>query len=289
MIVKMILSAIAFILFAPLVGSVMTGITRKASARAQGRSGGSLLQPLKEVIVLLERGKNENSGIQGYYVKVSMIFHMLAGVLFVIGMDLLMVIACIGLGIVFLVLSAYTSGTYYARLGADRLIREMVSATPMMLMVAMGFYAYCGSFEVRSIALNGPVAFLPMIGIFIGFILIPGNKLRRTSFEYSMPHSMYQRDMNSVTDAFNQKDSAICKIASWYEKTVLYAFTFIFVADGTFWMNIIGVIVCLLVSVLQGLIENMAPKFESTGAFKLAWGTSLVIGVLNLLIIAVVI
>ena len=66
----MILSAIAFILFAPLVGSVMTGITRKTSARAQGRSGGSILQPLKEVIVLLQRGKKENSSIQGYYVKV---------------------------------------------------------------------------------------------------------------------------------------------------------------------------------------------------------------------------
>ena len=289
MIIQMIISVLAFILLAPFIGGIMTGISSKASARVQGRNGADIFQPLSDTMALLQKGRNENSGVQGYYVKVSLFFHIFAGALFFAGMDMLMAISCMGLGIVFMVLAAYTSGTYYARIGADRLIREMVAAAPMMFMAAIGFYVYCGSFDVRDVALNSPVGFIPLIGIFAGFIISPCSKLRKSSFDYRMPHSMYQRDMDSITDAFNKKDAALSEIASWYEKTVLYGFIFLFFSNGRIWMIPVGLAACLIVCVIQGILENISPVADNKRAFKLSWTAALIIGVINLLVVYIVV
>ena len=289
MIIKTILSVLAFIVFAPFAGAILTGITRKISARAQGRDGGDITQPISDCIALLQKGRGENSGIQGYYVKVSLFFNVLAGVLFYAGMDLLMTIACLGLGIIFMVIAASVSGTYYSRLGADRLAREMVAAAPMMFMVAIGFYVRCGSFDVKDLAMSGPVAFLPLLGLFAGYMLIPCGKLRRSSFEYRMPHAMYQKDMNSIADAFDRKDAAICEIGSWYEKTVLYSITYLFFANGTLLMTAVGVVCAVLTAVLQGIIENIEPAADGRRAFKSAWLWAFVIGIVNLVIIYIII
>ncbi len=289
MIIKAIISVLAFILLAPLAGGILTGITRKTSARAQGRDGGGIMQPVFDCIALLQKGWGENSGIQGYYVKVSLFFNVLAGALFYAGLDLLLTIACLGLGIIFLVIAARVSGTYYSRLGADRLAREMVAAAPMIFMVAIGFYVRCGSFDVRDIAMTRPSAFLPLIGLFAGYMLIPCAKLRRSSFEYRMPHAMYQRDMNSISDAFDMKDAALCEISSWYEKVVLYSITYLFFANGTILMTAVGVCCTVLTAVLQGLIENVGPAADGRRAFKASWIWAFIIGIVNLLIIYIVI
>lgn len=289
MIIKTVLLVAGFILLAPVAGGILTGITRKASARVQGRDGAGITQPISDCISLLQRGWDEKSGIQGYYVKVSLLFNIIAGGLLFAGFDMLMTIACLGLGIIFMVLAGRVSGTYYSRLGADRLAREMVAAAPMMFMVAIGFYVRCGSFDVRDIASSGPVAFLPLIGLFAGYMMIPCAKLRRSSFEYRMPHTMYQRDMNSISDAFDRKDAALCEIASWYEKTVLYSIAYLFFANGGLIMTGVGVVCCILIAVLQGVIENVAPAPGGRIAFKAAWVTAFVIGILNLMIIYIVI
>lgn len=287
MIVKMIVSIIAFLLLGPLAGGLLTGITRKVSARAQGRGGGSILQPISDCLALLQKGRGESSGIQGYYVKVSLFFEMVGGALLFAGFDILMTIACMGLGIIFLVLAACSSGSYYARVGADRLVREMVAAAPMMFMMAIGFYVQCGSFDSYLLAMEGPVAILPLLGIFAGYVLIPCARLRRSSFEYRMPHAMYQQDMNSISDAFNNQDSAICEIASWYEKVVLCAFLYLFLANGTWLMTIIGIVCCILTAVLHGIIENLVPLADGRRAFKAAWVTAFILGAVNLVVLYV--
>ncbi|MDO4393846.1 MAG: NADH-quinone oxidoreductase subunit H [Bacillota bacterium] len=288
MIFKMIISVAAFIILGPFIGGMMTGICNKASARIQGRNGADIFQPISDTVALLQKGRNENSGVQGYYVKVSLFFNILAGSLFFAGSDMLITISCLGLGIVFMVIAAYTSGTYYAGIGAERLIGEMVAAAPMMFMVAIGFYVYCGSFDVRDVAFNSPVAFLPLIGIFAGFITVPCSKLRKSSFEYRMPHSMYQRDMDSISDAFNKRDAAICEIASWYEKTVLFAFVFLFFANGKIWMIPVGIVACLIVCGIQGILENISPGLSRRRALKISWVTALIIGVVNLVLVYII-
>ncbi|MBQ9708570.1 MAG: NADH-quinone oxidoreductase subunit H [Firmicutes bacterium] len=287
--VRIIISVLAFLVFAPLAGGILTGITEKASARVQGREGRDITRPISDVIALLNKSSGEKGGIQSYYIKVSLFFYAVSGSLFVAGIDLLMTIACLGLGVIFLVLAANAYGTYYSKIGADRLVMEMVAAAPMMMMTAIGFYVFCGSFDAMELTSSGPVAFLPMIGLFAGFIFIACSRLRRTGFEYLMPHTMYQKDMSSIADAFSRKDAAYSEIGSWYEKVTLYGIIYAFFADGTILMMAVGVAVCVATAVLQGVIENIAPHDNSKRAFKASWIAAFIIGAINLTVLYIVI
>ena len=52
--VKIILSIVAYIILAPVIGGLMSGIDRKITARMQGRQGPPILQPFYDVIKLLK-------------------------------------------------------------------------------------------------------------------------------------------------------------------------------------------------------------------------------------------
>ena len=53
--VKIILSIVAYIVFAPILGGLTSGIDRKITARMQGRQGPPVLQPFYDVIKLLKK------------------------------------------------------------------------------------------------------------------------------------------------------------------------------------------------------------------------------------------
>ena len=55
MIIKMIISIIAYLILAPFVGGLLAGLDRKVSARMQGRVGPSILQPFYDVLKLFEK------------------------------------------------------------------------------------------------------------------------------------------------------------------------------------------------------------------------------------------
>ena len=54
-IAKQIISAVAYLLLAPLAGALLSGIDRKICARMQGRKGPSVLQPLYDVYKLMKK------------------------------------------------------------------------------------------------------------------------------------------------------------------------------------------------------------------------------------------
>ncbi len=62
---QIIISIVAYLVLAPIVGGILAGIDRKMSARMQGRFGPPLLQPFYDVFKLREkesRTVNESSG-----------------------------------------------------------------------------------------------------------------------------------------------------------------------------------------------------------------------------------
>ena len=57
MIIKTIISVIAYLILAPLAGGLLAGLDRKLSARMQRRVGPPILQPFYDVLKLFEKEK----------------------------------------------------------------------------------------------------------------------------------------------------------------------------------------------------------------------------------------
>ena len=114
-----ILSAIAFIILAPVIGILVTGIDRILTARMQGRVGPPLLQPWYDIRKLFEKRRIAVWEAQRFFVFLYLIFIVFTGALFFGGGDILLVIFAFTLAHVFLVLGAYSSFSAYAHIGLN--------------------------------------------------------------------------------------------------------------------------------------------------------------------------
>ena len=111
---------ILFVIVGPLIGCILAGIDRKISARMQNRVGPPILQPLYDVKKFLAKEQVTPNKVQDFYVMVFLLFTIVTGAMFFAGMDLLLVIFSLTLAETFLVLAAYSSGSVYSQIGAQR-------------------------------------------------------------------------------------------------------------------------------------------------------------------------
>jgi len=157
--------AVIFILLAPLVGGLLSGIDRKVTAHMQGRVGPSIFQPFYDVGKLFEKDNAEVNGTQRFYVISYFVFAIFTGALFFAGGDLLLVVFALTLAEVFLVLGAYAAYSPYSHVGAERELLQVMAYEPIMILSAVGIYMVTRSFAVSDI-LNYPMLLV---------LLLPGN------------------------------------------------------------------------------------------------------------------
>lgn len=282
MIMKIVISIIAYLVLAPFVGGILAGLDRKLSARMQGRVGPPVMQPFYDVLKLFEKEAQTVTRVQDFYVMIFVIFVIASGVVFFAGGDLLLVIFVLTVASAFLIIAAYSSNSPYAQVGAERELLQMMAYEPMVLMTAIGFYMYAGSFAVRDIIVGNSMPFLPLIGIFIGFVFILTIKFRKSPFDLSMSHHAHQELVKGLTTEFSGKTLGLIEISHWYENVFLLGFVFLFFANGTVWGYVIGVVVAILTYFFEVLIDNSFARMKWQFAFKAAWIVSLVCGVINL-------
>lgn len=285
MIIKIIISIIAYLILAPLAGGILAGFDRKISARMQGRVGPSILQPFYDVFKLFEKESVTVTRVQDFYVLIFVLFVMASGVIFFGGGDLLLVIFTLTVASAFLIIAAYSANSPYAEVGAERELLQMMAYEPMVLMTAIGFYMYTGSFAVSDIMVGTSMPFLPMIGIFFGFLFILTIKFRKSPFDLSMSHHAHQELVRGLTTEFSGKTLGFIEISHWYENIFLLGFIFLFFANGTAWGYAIGVVVCLLSYFLEVLIDNCFARMKWQFAFKSAWIVALVLGIVNIFVL----
>lgn len=285
MIIKIVISIIAYLILAPLAGGLLAGFDRKISARMQGRVGPSILQPFYDVFKLFEKESVTVTRVQDFYVLIFVLFVMASGVIFFGGGDLLLVIFTLTVASAFLIIAAYSANSPYAEIGAERELLQMMAYEPMVLMTAIGFYMYTGSFAVSDIMVGASMPFLPMIGIFFGFLFILTIKFRKSPFDLSMSHHAHQELVRGLTTEFSGKTLGFIEISHWYENIFLLGFIFLFFANGTGWGYAIGVVVCLLSYFLEVLIDNCFARMKWQFAFKSAWIVALVLGIVNIFVL----
>jgi formate hydrogenlyase subunit 4 len=286
--VNVIIGIIAYIVLAPFVGGLLSGVDRIVSARLQGRFGPPLLQPFYDVLKLREKEDITVNNVQDFYVAAFFMFVIATGAIFFAGGDLLLVIFTLTTASVLLIMAAYSSNSPYAQVGAQRELLQMMAYEPMVLLTCVGFYMVNGSFEVRNIVTDANMDFLPLIGVFFGFLFILTIKLRKRPFDLSMSHHAHQELVKGLVTEFSGKTYALIEVAHWYENVFLLGMIFLFFANGTVWGAIIGVVVCIVVYFFEVLIDNSFARVKWQLMFKASWIVALVLGCINLFVLYLV-
>ena len=287
MVIKVI-SVIAYLVLAPILGCLLAGLDRKMSARMQRRVGPPVLQPYYDVRKLFEKEKQSPTRYQDFYIIAYLVFLIGAGAIFFAGGDLLLVIFTETIGSAFLIIAAYSSNSPYAEVGAERELLQMMAYEPMMLLTAVGFYMLHGSFTVDDLVKPDGMAFLPMIGLFIGFIYILTIKFRKSPFDLSMSHHAHQELVRGLTTEFVGRTMGWIEISHWYENVFILGFIFLFFCDGSAMGYIIGALVCIAAYFLEVFIDNSFARMKWQFAFKSAWIAAIVLGMVNIFVLQLV-
>ena len=148
---------------------------------------------------------------------------------------------------------------------------------------------YCGSMEVRDIMIGSSMPFLPLIGIFAGFLLIYTIKSRTSPFDLSFSSDPAGKRIKGITEAFSGKTLAAMEVANWYETILMLGFVFRFFSNGTIWGHVVGAVVAILVYFLRVFINNCSASSKWEFVVKIAWGTAAVLGAANLFLLYVMI
>lgn len=278
-------SMIGFIVLAPLLGCLLTGADRIITARMQRRKGPPLLQPYYDVRKLLDKERSTPNNVQDFYVLGALIFMVVAGAMFFAGLNLLMIVFTLTLSLIMLLIAAFSSNSPYAQVGAERELYLIMAYEPMLLLAVLGLYVFSGSFDVIDIARGGAMPFLPLIGIFIGFIFILTIKFRKSPFDLGTSHHAHQELVKGFTVEFSGKTLAMTEILHWYENILLLGFVALFFLDGTIWGYVIGVLVCILVYIFEVLIDNSFARMKWQVALKSAWAVALIFGIGNIAVL----
>ena len=287
MIIKAIISVVAFLVLGPFLGGLLAGLDRKLSAKMQRRVGPPVLQPFYDVGKLFQKEKQTPTRFQDFYVILFVVFIIASGVLFFMGGDLLLVIFTLTIGAAFLIIAAYSSNSPYAELGAERELLAMMAYEPMVLITVIGFYMYTGSFKVSDILAGDSMPFLPLLGIFFGWLFILTLKFRKSPFDLSMSHHAHQELVRGVTTEFVGRTMGWVEISHWYENVFLLGFVFLFFANGTALGWIIGIVVAILTYFFEVFIDNCFARMKWQFAFKSAWIVAVVLGMINIFVLYV--
>ena len=283
--VKIIVLVAAYLIFAPIIGGLLAGIDRIITARMQGRVGPPVLQPFYDVFKLMEKEAVTVNKVQDFYVMCFFIFVIITGCLFFAGQNLLLIIFALTLASVFLIVGAYSSNSPYAQVGAERELLQLMAYEPMVLITAVGFYLFTGSFEISAIIAYGKMPFLYLIGIFAGYLFILTIKFRKSPFDLSMSHHGHQELVKGLVTEISGKSLAIIEIAHWYENIFLLGFIFLFFANGAVSGIVAGIIVCLAAYFLEIFIDNSFARMKWQFALNASWILAAGIGFANLLVL----
>mgnify|MGYP004678189631 CR=1 FL=1 len=280
-----IIVALAYALLAPVIGCLLAGIDRKLSARMQGRCGPPIRQPYYDVRKFLEKEQISSNHVQDHYVGVYLFFVIVTGILFFSGQDLLLTIFTLTLGETFLILAAYSSGSPFSQIGAQRELYAAMSFEPIFLLTAIGFYLETGSFSISDIVASGSVPTVMMAGFLIAFVFGLTMKMRKSPFDLSMSHHAHQDLVRGLTTEFSGRTLAMIEISHWYENVMLLGMVALFFLDGSLLWTIVGIVAAVLVFLLETVIDNGFARMTWQTALKSGWVIAIVFGLLNVALI----
>ena len=281
-----IIGIVAFTVLAPIVGCLLDGVDRKISARMQGRVGPSILQPYYDVRKLLEKERASVNTVEGTYIACALLFALVAGGVFFSGGNLLLCIFVITLSSLFFIMAAYSTRSPYAEVGAHRETLQVMCYEPMVLMMAIVFFQASGSFDIAGLfSLDTPII-ATTFGAWVGLLVILTIKLRKSPFEISSSHHAHQEIVRGITTEMSGPTLAKVEILHWVENVLFMGWVGMFFVNANPISIAVAIIVAVLVYLFEIWIDNNFARVKWQAMFKIAWLSSLVLGGVNIAIIA---
>lgn len=273
---------LAFLIFGPLLGGLLTGIDRRLTARMQSRQGPPLLQPFYDVGKLLEKDTIVVTRFQTLYLWCFLFFMLISGVILFLGSDLLLSLFALTVSGIFLCLAAYATNSPYSKIGSARELLLMMSYEPMLILVPLGFYLAAGSFRAADIVAGSPWQVLEMLGLLLGFLFVLTIKLRKSPFDLSSSHHGHQELVKGLMTDFTGSDLALVEIGHWYENTILLGWLYLFFAPLG-WA--VALPVALALFFIEVLVDNTHARLKWATTVRSTWIVAGGLGVTNLLIL----
>ena len=283
-----ILWALAYLILAPFIGGLMEGFDRKISARMQRRVGPPLLQPFYDVKKLLNKEIIIVSRRQSLMMITYMLMMILTGVVFFLGMDLLMCFFVLSTAAAFLYFAAMITNSPYSTMGASRELVQMMAYEPAVLLCAVGLYLATGSFYVRDMIAGTWSPILKLPGIFIAFVFCLTIKLRKSPFDTSTSRHPHQELVKGLTTEMGARNLAFYTITEWYEIVFLMAVVALFIINSNPLSYVAAVIVVALVYFLEILIDNSSARIKWEKMIIMAWTCTLVFAGVNMIILMLI-
>ncbi|MBF0619524.1 MAG: NADH-quinone oxidoreductase subunit H [Candidatus Omnitrophica bacterium] len=273
------LGGLLFIVLAPFVGGLLSGIDRKITARMQGRIGPPVWQAFYDVAKLLQKENLVVRPTQKMYMDFFLVFTIFTGVLFFSGGDLLLVIFALTMAGVFFVLGGYKASSPYSFIGAQRETLQMMSYEPAVLIAAVGIYMVTRSFQVAQIVHHPTLIIKDLPGVFFAFFFILTIKFRKSPFDLSTSHHAHQELVKGITTEFSGRTLAKIEIAHWYEYVFILGFVYLFFASNP----VLGVAMALLAFFCELVIDNISARVRWQWLLAASWGVAFVAGGANIL------
>lgn len=277
-----LLLIVATIIFAPLIGGLLTGIDRKITARLQGRQGPPLLQPFYDVIKLWHKEAQVVNTMQVFYTAIYLVFAALALVLFVLGKDLLLIIFVLTFGSGAFVLGALSAPSPYSQIGANREIVQILAYEPILIITALSLYIVTGSFNVTDIVSFGAESQYPLLLtlplIFIALSYVLTIKMRKSPFDISASHHAHQEIVRGVLTEYSGPYLALIEIAHWYELILVLGLI------ALFWTSswIMALVLVLLAFFFELLLDNVTARLTFRWMLKSTWIVCLTLAIINI-------
>lgn len=270
---------IVLAVLAPFWGALLAGVDRKITARAQGRIGPPILQPLYDTLKLLRKAPIIVNRMQIMYAYLHLAFMVLAFLLLILGQDSLMFLFVFAFSTLSLVLGGMCVRSPYSRIGSQREIMLMVAYEPILIMLMIGLFLANGSFLLGApFEVARPMLFaLPLL--FVAFLVVVAIKLQKSPFDIATSHHAHQELVKGLTIEYSGPCLAILEIAHFYEIAILFFLLMLFWAPNP----AIGFALACGSFFLIILVDNLFARLTTLWTFRFMWTGVLALAVTNIL------
>jgi ech hydrogenase subunit B len=276
------LTLVLAILVAPFFGALLSGIDRRITARAQGRMGPPILQPLYDTIKLFRKETILLNRMQIVYAYLHLLFMVMAFLMLVFGKDSVMFLFVFAFSTLALVLGGMCVRSPYSRIGSQREIMLMVAYEPILILIMIGFYMV----NNHSFLLSAPLsAARPMLIslplLFVAFLVVLAIKLHKSPFDIATSHHAHQEIVKGITIEYSGPHLAILEVAHFYEMALLFCFIVLFWASPIW----IGLLLASASFFLMTVVDNAFARLTKMWIFKFMWTSVLLLAMTNVILL----
>jgi ech hydrogenase subunit B len=275
---------IAVIIAAPFAVAILLGIDRIITARMQNRVGPPVSQVLYDFFKLVGKEPMLLNRPQVIFAMLYLTFTIIAFVLFVFGLDLIIIFFAGAAGSVFLVVGAFSVRSPYSHMGANRELLQITAYEPVLLLALLIIGIQGGSFVVADLYRVGDLIFtLPLV--FVALIVVLVIKMQKSPYDVATAH---QEIVSGPFVEYSGPYLAITKLGHWFELALLFGiFTLFFNSDNLLISAAVKVLLVLVALIVVQIIDNATARLTRERMLKFTATFGIIAIVANYAIVSI--